>query len=54
MVVLVTEAGGTVTDLSEASYQFNHADTRVDGVVADHRKGCAVVKGLVDAVSTPT
>ena len=54
MVVLVTEAGGTVTDLSEASYQFNHADTRVDGGVADHRECYADLKALVGALSAPT
>ena len=53
-VVLVAEAGGTVTDLSGSPYQFNRADTLVNGVVAGNQESYAVIMGLVDGVSEPT
>ena len=33
-VILVTEAGGQVTDLSGYTHQFNQANTLVDGIIA--------------------
>ncbi len=53
-VVLVAEAGGIVTDLSGSPYQFNRADTLVNGVVAGSQESYAMVMGLVDGVSERT
>lgn len=53
-VVLVTEAGGMVTDLDGAAYTFNQPDTLVNGVIAANRSTYPVIRDLVDRVSNST
>ena len=50
-VVLVTEAGGMVTDLSGAPYTFNQSDTLVNGVVAASKSAYPLIMNLVETVS---
>jgi myo-inositol-1(or 4)-monophosphatase len=47
-VILVTEAGGRVTDLSGDKYQFNQANTLVNGVIATSADAFGVIKNLID------
>jgi myo-inositol-1(or 4)-monophosphatase len=47
-VLLVSEAGGRVTDLSGKEHQFNQADTLVDGVIAASQDAYGVIKQAVD------
>ena len=47
-VLLVTEAGGHVTDLSGNSYLFNRDDTLVNGVIAASVEAYDIIKGSVD------
>jgi len=53
-VVLVAEAGGTVTDLAGEAYVFNRSNTLVNGVVAASRGSYADIMSIVDGVSEPT
>ena len=47
-VILVNEAGGQVTDLVGNEYQFNQADTLVNGVIAASVDVYDVIKRTVD------
>lgn len=46
-VILVTEAGGRVTDLAGKPYQFNQANTLVNGVIAATEAAYEKIKTLV-------
>lgn len=46
-VILVTEAGGRVTDLAGEAYQFNQADTLVNGVIAATEAAYEQIRNLV-------
>ncbi|MFC1794792.1 3'(2'),5'-bisphosphate nucleotidase CysQ [Planctomycetota bacterium] len=47
-VILVTEAGGQVTDLAGNKHRFSQADTLVDGVIAASTDAYAIIKSAVD------
>ncbi|MFC1793784.1 3'(2'),5'-bisphosphate nucleotidase CysQ [Planctomycetota bacterium] len=47
-VILVNEAGGQVTDLIGNKYQFNQADTLVNGVIAASADAYDIIKRTVD------
>ena len=49
-VILVTEAGGQVTDLAGDKYRFNQANTLVNGVIAASADAYGIVQSAVDAV----
>ena len=49
-VLLVTEAGGKVTDLEGRPYCFNQADTLVNGVVAASQPAYDVVWDAVEGM----
>lgn len=49
-VILVSEAGGRVTDLSGEDYVFNRENTLVDGVIAATQEAYEPIKSLTDAV----
>lgn len=49
-VILVTEAGGRVTDLDGQTYVFNQKDTLVHGVVAATPESYDQIKNLTDSV----
>jgi len=48
-VILVTEAGGQVTDLAGNRYLFNQVDTLVNGVIAASTDAYGIIKDAVDA-----
>ncbi len=48
-VLLVKEAGGTVTDLAGQDYVFNQEDTLVNGVIASSKDAYRAIKTLVDS-----
>ena len=48
-IVLVTEAGGRVTDLAGQAYVFNQKDTLVNGVVAATCESYERIKDLTDS-----
>jgi myo-inositol-1(or 4)-monophosphatase len=50
-VILITEAGGRVTDLSGKPYLFNQQNTRVNGVVAASSHAYDRIRSIVDDVS---
>lgn len=47
-VILVTEAGGQVTDLAGCEYQFNQANTLVNGVIAASADAYEIIKNAAD------
>ncbi len=49
-VILVTEAGGQVTDLAGDKYRFNQANTLVNGVIAASADAYGIIQSAVDAV----
>jgi len=49
-VILVTEAGGQVTDLARDKYRFNQANTLVNGVIAASADAYGIIQSAVDAV----
>ncbi|MBW8016051.1 MAG: 3'(2'),5'-bisphosphate nucleotidase CysQ [Planctomycetes bacterium] len=49
-VLLVTEAGGKVTDLAGEPYVFNQPDTLVNGVIAASAEAYDKIKEIVDTV----
>jgi myo-inositol-1(or 4)-monophosphatase len=49
-VLLVSEAGGRVTDLAGKVHVFNNEDTLVDGVIAASREAYGPIKMLTDRV----
>jgi len=49
-VLLVTEAGGRVTDLAGQPYVFNQRDTLVNGVIATTAESYGRIKDLTDSV----
>ena len=51
-VILVSEAGGHVTDLAGDKHKFNQANTRVNGVIAASAEAYGVIHNVVDAVSS--
>ena len=50
-VILITEAGGRVTDLSGKPYLFNQADTLVNGVIAASNQAYDRICSIIDNVS---
>ena len=50
-VILITEAGGRVTDLSGKPYLFNQADTLVNGVIAASSQTYDRICSIIDDVS---
>ncbi len=51
-VILVTEAGGQVTDLAGDKYRFNQANTLVNGVIAASADAYGIIHSAVDAVQS--
>ncbi|MFC1762291.1 3'(2'),5'-bisphosphate nucleotidase CysQ [Planctomycetota bacterium] len=49
-VILVSEAGGRVTDLAGNTYVFNQKDTLVNGVIAATQEAYGPIKKMTDAV----
>lgn len=49
-VLLVTEAGGKVTNLAGRQYRFNQTDTLVNGVIAASREVYGIIKSSVDRI----
>ena len=49
-IILVTEAGGQVTDLSGDQHRFNQANKRVNGVIAASADAYGIIHRAVDAV----
>ena len=47
-ILLVREAGGTVTDLSGDEYQFNRKNTLVNGVIAASAGAYGMIKQMVE------
>ena len=50
-VILITEAGGRVTDLSGQPHLFNQRNTRVNGVVAASNQAYDGIRSIIDDVS---
>ncbi len=48
--ILVTEAGGQVTDIAGDKYRFNQANTLVNGVIAASADAYNIIHSAVDAV----
>lgn len=46
-VILVTEAGGRITDINGREYQFNRPETLVDGVIAASADAYGLIAGAV-------
>ncbi len=49
-VILVSEAGGRITDLAGDEYVFNNEDTLVDGVIAATQEAYEPIKALTDTI----
>ena len=51
-IILVSEAGGKVTDLAGESYVLNQPKTLVNGVIATSEVTYSIIKELVASVIT--